>query len=263
MSSDKPTLPRMAVRAGLALCLMVFQVYGYCGDDLLTSQLVDEARSWQTKGRSDLASNAWRRILVTNPQHTEALASLGIIEAQAGRMEEAQSLYQRAKRTNKASPRLNRLAELLSVPALSSTPAQPTSTPNTPEKARVKSASKPSTPIATPPPVTGAPQRAPASQPSSAGAAPLLEPRRELVVPPTAEVRVTPLQLPQITPSQALGSKNSEEMDDVRLRTSETIKTAVIATASLPSPAGARSNDLRRAKPCKLPLGTPPTTTTN
>lgn len=96
-----------------AVMLLALPFPLHAADDLLTSQMVDEARLWQTKGRRDLAANTWHRILVTNPQHGEALASLGLIEANAGNLVEAQSLFLRAKRAGYAGALMARLRNLV------------------------------------------------------------------------------------------------------------------------------------------------------
>ncbi|MBX9834543.1 MAG: hypothetical protein K2X65_00010, partial [Burkholderiaceae bacterium] len=50
-------------------------------EDLMTSQLADQARQWQEKGRDDLAADLWRKILRADPKHAEARAKLLQIEA--------------------------------------------------------------------------------------------------------------------------------------------------------------------------------------
>jgi hypothetical protein len=50
-------------------------------EDLMNSQLADQARQWQEKGRDDLAADLWRKILRADPKHAEARAKLLQIEA--------------------------------------------------------------------------------------------------------------------------------------------------------------------------------------
>jgi hypothetical protein len=85
-------------------------------DDLFTSQLVDEARVWQNKNRNDLAADAWRKLLVMEPRHPEALVSLGIIEARSGNMAAAEELRAKASRLPKPPAGLARLARMLVPP---------------------------------------------------------------------------------------------------------------------------------------------------
>jgi tetratricopeptide (TPR) repeat protein len=71
-------------------------------DDLVTSQLVDEARNWQQKDRDDLAADVLRKLLRINPGHPEALVRLAGIEARAGNLREAEALYERAVKLSPA-----------------------------------------------------------------------------------------------------------------------------------------------------------------
>ena len=81
-----------------------------CGaDDLATRQRVDEALSLQRKGRDDLASDVWRKLLILDPGQRDALVNLGLIEARAGHTDEALALLARARRQ---SPRPRGLAQL-------------------------------------------------------------------------------------------------------------------------------------------------------
>ena len=85
----------------------------YAYEDLGTSQLVDEAMLWQSKGRTDLAAESWRRILVTNPTHAQALLNLGLIAARAGKVDEAASFYSRAKKLPNPPTGLVKLATMI------------------------------------------------------------------------------------------------------------------------------------------------------
>lgn len=82
-------------------------------DDLITRQMADEARMWQQKDREDLAANIWRRLLITEPRHRQALVQLGIIEARSGNLAAAESLYARARRSSPPAPELAALAEAI------------------------------------------------------------------------------------------------------------------------------------------------------
>ncbi len=83
--------------ATLTLALATAAGPGHSADDLATSQLVDQARHWQQKRRDDLASEVWRRLLLLDPKHAEALVQLGLIEARAGHLAEAEALLTRAR----------------------------------------------------------------------------------------------------------------------------------------------------------------------
>jgi cellulose synthase operon protein C len=82
-------------------------------DDLMTRQMVDQAREWTQKGRDDLAAPVWRKMLSLEPGHPEALIKLGLIEVRAGNLKEAQSLYQRATRLTPSPKGLGALSKAL------------------------------------------------------------------------------------------------------------------------------------------------------
>jgi hypothetical protein len=65
----------------LALALASLVPTALAAADLETSQMVDQARQWQQKGRDDLAAESWRKLLRFDPKHPEALARLGAMEA--------------------------------------------------------------------------------------------------------------------------------------------------------------------------------------
>ena len=94
----------MRKMAWFTLALALLASSAWAGDDLMSSQLVDEARLWQQKDRDDIAAGLWRKLLRTNPKHPEALIKLGAIEARAGNIAEAEAL-------------LNRASQLAAVPA--------------------------------------------------------------------------------------------------------------------------------------------------
>ena len=87
----------------LALALLLAQgLWGglpaFGADDLATRQRVDEAQALQRKGRDDLASDVWRKLLILDPNQRDALVNLGLIEARAGHTDDAQALLARARR---------------------------------------------------------------------------------------------------------------------------------------------------------------------
>ena len=100
----------------MAFVLTLWLPFSSHADDLFTSQLVDEARVWQKKNRSDLAADAWRKLLVIEPRHPEALVSLGIIEARSGNIAAAEELRAKASRLPKPPAGLARLSGMLAPP---------------------------------------------------------------------------------------------------------------------------------------------------
>lgn len=85
----------------------------WSNDDLVSSQMADEARTWQQKDRADLAAGIWRKLLRANPRHPEALVNLGMIEARRGNRTEADALYKRARALPRAPAELQQLAAVL------------------------------------------------------------------------------------------------------------------------------------------------------
>ncbi|HYF20400.1 MAG TPA: hypothetical protein VEA40_21225, partial [Ramlibacter sp.] len=141
----------------------------WAADDLRTAEMVDQARQWSRKGRDDLAAEIWRRLLIVVPNHPEALVSLGLIEARAGRMAEAQALLTRAQRANVPAARLR---ELTAAVQGANTAAQAQAAPSS----SVSSTKPPPPPLPplpppppqpSPPPAAVAVPKAPAPTPSA------------------------------------------------------------------------------------------------
>lgn len=242
--------------------LLAFPAACWPADDLLTSQMVDEARTWQSKGRMDLAGNTWRRILITHPEHLEALASLGALEAKAGNWSEARSLYQRAKRQGKSSLALTRLESLLKQNAGETDPAaRSTTTSVSVGRTQAKALTEPSrndslgstgkdVASGTPLRATNVPAREPKESKASRAnvAVPIT---MEPVAPPNAEVRVTPLPLAPI-PSSRTSALSADETD-MALKPSDSLRNMATPSAGQ-QPAVANTSTTRRPKPCRLPL---------
>lgn len=81
----------------------------WAADDPLALRLIDQARYWQQKNRDDLAAEALRKLLRAEPNHPIALVQLGVVEARAGHLKEAQELYARAAGLTPPAPGLNEL----------------------------------------------------------------------------------------------------------------------------------------------------------
>lgn len=96
----------------LALGLSTSLVWS--ADDLISSQLVDEARQWQKRDRDDIAADLWRKLLRADPTHPVALAQLGLIEARAGNIKEAEALYNRSGKEARSTAAMHELAAALS-----------------------------------------------------------------------------------------------------------------------------------------------------
>ena len=94
--------PGMGIKAMASTCAglylaMAMLPQAWAADDPAVQKLIDQARYWQQKKREDLAADAWRKLLRTDPENALALIQLGSIEARLGNSKEAEELYQRAK----------------------------------------------------------------------------------------------------------------------------------------------------------------------
>ena len=99
-------------------------------EDLITSQLVDQARHWQHKDRDDLSADIWRSVLRADPEHGEALVKLGLIEARNNNRNDAQRLLENASRVRPRPAGLAALSAALATdPARKATTVLPTAKP--------------------------------------------------------------------------------------------------------------------------------------
>lgn len=92
-----------------------FPTLVYAADDMATRRLIEQAQYWQKKGRDDLASGIWKKLLQADPNNPEALVELGSIEARAGRVQDAEALAARARALPSPPERLAELEVLLKV----------------------------------------------------------------------------------------------------------------------------------------------------
>jgi len=114
----------------LVLILGTFMQLAWAAEDLITSQLVDQARQWQYKDRDDLAADIWRSVLRADPEHGEALVKLGLIEARNNNRDDAQRLLEHASRVRPRPAGLAALgAALAADPAGNANTVLPTAKP--------------------------------------------------------------------------------------------------------------------------------------
>ena len=93
-------------RTTLLLMAYLVPIHVLAIERLADSQMMDEASSWQEKGRDDFAADIWRKILLTNPTHGEAMVSLALHEMQLGNIEKSRRLYEQANLLKPAPKRL-------------------------------------------------------------------------------------------------------------------------------------------------------------
>lgn len=79
----------------------------------LPQQLAEQAQYWQGRGRSDLALQAWNKLLLNDPDHAEALIGLGTLEAQAGRADQAETYLARLAKAHPGHPGIKRVQEAI------------------------------------------------------------------------------------------------------------------------------------------------------
>lgn len=163
----------MGKMAWLTLALAAFVQPVAAADDLISSQLVDQARHWQQKNRDDIAADLWRKLLRTSPGHPEALVKLGAIEARAGNIKEAEALYNRATQLAKPAIGLSELSTALRTakglrPDLPTPPALQEQQKPGPKNARTKRDEGPANKVVGPPATN--PQPMATAKPAIAGA---------------------------------------------------------------------------------------------
>jgi tetratricopeptide (TPR) repeat protein len=136
---DRHMTPLFKVTLIVAIFASLFQS-ALAADDLFSSQLVDQARYWQDKNRDDLAAESWRKLLLIDPKHPEALVKLGTLEARLGNRTEAENLYSRASQLPKSPSGLSALSTLLNPPkeAISLTPQPEVKVPSAPLEEVIK-----------------------------------------------------------------------------------------------------------------------------
>ncbi len=75
--------------------------------------LTDQARYWQSKGRGDLAAEAWQKLLRADANNADALYGLAMVEMESGRPDGARGYLSRLKQTNPSHPRTRALEQAL------------------------------------------------------------------------------------------------------------------------------------------------------
>lgn len=80
-----------------------------------TQTLIAQARSWQDRGRSDLAAAAWRKLLAGEPQNADALYGLALAQINLGQTEAAADSVAALQRLRPDHPGLRKLETQLRV----------------------------------------------------------------------------------------------------------------------------------------------------
>lgn len=196
-------------------------------EDLLTSQMVDEAKMWQSKGRTDLAADIWRRLLISNPQHGVALVGLAQTQIRAGNLAEAEALLARASRLARKPAGLEAASSALAAAKLKATPVSPPVAAAEPPPTVLRRA-EPAAPTSgmkvqsnakeSNKPISREDEAVQKTAPKKPTASPQPRPPAVPVPPPSQEVRVTPIPLRSVDPLAVPAEE--EGSDTLRLRES-------------------------------------------
>lgn len=232
-------------------------------EDLLTSQMVDEARMWQSKGRMDLAEDIWRRLLITNARNGAALVGLAQIQIKAGRLDEAQALLSRAARLTPSPTALaSVISQLRSAQQRSSTASETVARNSTTASASPAAplTAKPAPPFQPNASVSGsvALPSAPLKSPSTAAhnKTSAQTPAPAPVPPRPVEVTVTPIPFRTVIAAPSRG--NDDTPESMQLQASNQLMLgSTTGAASIPAaPSPLKKNKPRPCRPA--PATNPP-----
>lgn len=94
---------RSLAGASFASVALALSTPVWADDALAVKTLTEQARFWESKGRSDLAVAAWKRLLQLDPRNTEALAGLAQFELDSNRPEAARAIAEELKKQPQAN----------------------------------------------------------------------------------------------------------------------------------------------------------------
>lgn len=100
MTTRHPWLSRFTKTVISSLILLVLATsvpYVFAANELAIKTLIDQARYWQAKGRSDLSAEAWKKLLLLESNHVDALTSLAQFELDNNRLEGSRVYAERLK----------------------------------------------------------------------------------------------------------------------------------------------------------------------
>lgn len=84
-------------RTAIAAAVLTVAGPAMAANELAIKTLMDQAQYWQSKGRGDLSAEAWKKLLLLDPNHVDALASLAQFELDNNRAESAKTYTERLK----------------------------------------------------------------------------------------------------------------------------------------------------------------------
>jgi tetratricopeptide (TPR) repeat protein len=96
METSRNWLSRFT-RTTIAVAVLGATVPAMAANELAIKTLLDQAQYWQSKGRGDLSAEAWKKLLLLDPNNVDALALLAQFELDNNRPEQAKLYTDRLK----------------------------------------------------------------------------------------------------------------------------------------------------------------------
>ena len=96
METSRNWLSRFTHTA-IAVAVLTVALPAVAANELAIKTLMDQAQYWQSKGRGDLSAEAWKKLLLLEPNHVDALASLAQFELDNNRADSAKTYTERLK----------------------------------------------------------------------------------------------------------------------------------------------------------------------
>ena len=108
MTTTRSWLRRFAGTA-LSSAVLATSFPAFAANELAIKTLTDQARYWQSKGRGDLAADAWKKLLLIDANHVDALSSLAQFELDNNRLEASRVYTERLKQVQGGSVAARRI----------------------------------------------------------------------------------------------------------------------------------------------------------
>ncbi len=108
MQTSRSWLRRFAGTA-ISSAVLVVTFPAQAANELAVKTLTDQARYWQSKGRGDLAADAWKKLLTLDANSIDALASLAQFELDNNRLESSRGYTERLKQLQGGSAAARRI----------------------------------------------------------------------------------------------------------------------------------------------------------
>lgn len=103
----------------LVAAIAAFSTSGWASNALAINALAEQAKFWDAKGRADLAAAAWQRLLLLDPNHTDALLAVIQFENENKRPEAARALAERLRKASGNDPQsVKKASESLAIKPL-------------------------------------------------------------------------------------------------------------------------------------------------